>query len=114
MAEEDDPPPAGQPEVLDEAEDPQVLQVVQGPLDGAEAQAGGVGKRLVGGIAVGLAPGVVEEQDLEQQAAGALESGPAEQLAFEGAARRPLERLAVEGPGPRLRTAIGPGVDPGL
>jgi hypothetical protein len=99
MAQDDDPPPASELGVLDEAEDPHVLQVVQGSLDGAETRSGGGGERLVGGIAVGLAPGVVEEQDLEQQAAGALEAVPAEQLAFEGAARSALERLPVEGPG---------------
>jgi hypothetical protein len=100
MAQDNDPPPAGQPEVLGEADDPQLLQVVQGPLDGAEAHSGGVGERLVAGVTIGLAPGVVQEQDLEQEPSGALEVAPSEQLAFKGAARRTLERLAVDRPGP--------------
>jgi hypothetical protein len=100
MAQDDDPPPAGELGVLDEADDLHPLQVVEGPLDGADAQAGGGGKRLVAGVTIGFAPGVVQEQDLEQEASGALEVGLAEQRAFEGAACRTLERLLVEGPGP--------------
>jgi len=114
MIDEDDPPPARQPDVLDEAEDPQPLQVVQGSLDGAEAQAGGCGERLVAGIAIGLAPGELAQEDLEQEPPGSFEAGAAQELAFEGAARNPPERPTVNRPRPCLRTAIGSGIDPGI
>src|SRR5262249_48882635 len=112
MIDEDDPPAARQPDVLDDPDDPHPLQVVQSPLDRAGAQSGGGGEPLVARIAVGLAPGEVGQEDLEQQPAGPLEAGPAQQLAFEGAARNTSERLPVDRPGPRLRTAIGSGIDP--
>jgi hypothetical protein len=67
MIEENDPPPAGEPVVLDELDEAHPLQVVQGPLDGADAQAGGGGEGLVGRKAIGLAPGKVTEEDLEQE-----------------------------------------------
>jgi hypothetical protein len=113
VVEEDDPPSAGELVVLDEPDETLPFQVVQGPLDGAEAQAGGGSEGLVGWKAIGLAPGEVEQEDLEQEPAGGLEAGPVEQVAFKGAARRPLERLLVDRPGPRGRTAIGSGIDPG-
>jgi hypothetical protein len=114
MAEDNDSPAASELEIFDDPDDPDPLKIVQSPLDRTGAQAGGDCEPRVSGIGVGLSPGELAQEDLEQEPPGSFEAGATQDLAFEGAARNPDERHPVDGPGPSLRTATGSGVDPGV
>ena len=77
MAEDDDSPAASELEIFDDPDDPDPLKIAQGPLDRTGAQTGGGSKPLVSRIAIGLAPGELAQEDLEQEPAGSFEAGAA-------------------------------------